>query len=103
EILAREKVAWRIYGKHSDWKVFYDADAPPRDGADQSVEEYPWRRLDARHPEKARALRQALILHGIDFNGARALAATCHTADVIEETISAFGAAVRAVKADGLA
>jgi hypothetical protein len=48
-------------------------------------------------------LRQALILRGIDFNGARALVGTCHSAAVIAETLEDFEAAVQAVKAEGLA
>jgi glutamate-1-semialdehyde 2,1-aminomutase len=103
EILAREKLPWRVYGKHSDWKMFYDADAPPRDGDDQSVDDVPWQRLDARHPQASRALRQALILRGIDFNGGRALVGTCHTDDVVAETLAGFEEAVRAVKQHGLA
>src|SRR5207247_307070 len=70
EILARENVGWKIYGEHSDWKIFFGAGAPPRDGADQSVADVDWRRLDAKDAERSRALRQALILNGVDFNGA---------------------------------
>jgi glutamate-1-semialdehyde 2,1-aminomutase len=103
EILAREKVAWRVYGKHSDWKMYYGADAPPRDGNDQSVDDVPWQRLDSRHPEQSSALRQAFILQGIDFNGGRALVGTCHTDDIIAETLAGFGVAVHAVKESGLA
>jgi hypothetical protein len=96
-------VAWRVYGKHSDWKLYYGADAPPRDGNDQSVDDVPWQRLDSRHPQQSSALRQALILHGIDFNGGRALVGTCHTDAVIAETLAGFADAVRAVKEHGLA
>lgn len=103
EILGRERVAWKIYGDHSDWKIFFGADAPPRDGADQSVERVDWRRLDARDAARSRALRQALILHGVDFNGARALVSDCHTDAVVEETLGAFERAVRAMKEEGLA
>jgi glutamate-1-semialdehyde 2,1-aminomutase len=103
EVLAEERVAWKVYGAHSDWKVFFDADAPPRDGADQSVADVPWRRLDARHPARSRALRQALILNGVDFNGSRALVSPAHTDDLLAETVAAFRAAVRAMKAEGLA
>jgi glutamate-1-semialdehyde 2,1-aminomutase len=103
EVLAREKVAWKVYGKHSDWKMYYGAGAPPRDGADQSVDDVPWQRLDARHPQQSRALRQALILQGIDFNGGRALVGTCHTDEIVAETLTGFEAAVRAVKENGLA
>jgi glutamate-1-semialdehyde 2,1-aminomutase len=102
EILAREKVAWRVYGQHSDWKLYYGADAPPHDGNDQSVDDVPWQRLDSRHPQQSSALRQALILQGIDFNGGRALVGTCHTDDIIAETLAGFAAAVRAVKENGL-
>ncbi len=103
EILAREAVAWKIYGEHSDWKVFFGADAPPRDGADQSVDGIDWRRLDGKHAEATRALRQALVLQGVDFNGGRGLVGTCHTDDVLAETLDAFATAVRAVKEEGLA
>jgi glutamate-1-semialdehyde 2,1-aminomutase len=103
EVLARERVAWKVYGEHSDWKIFFGADAPPRDGADQSVDGIDWRRLDAKDATRSRALRQALILHGVDFNGARALVGTCHTDAIIGETLTAFAAAVRAMKDEGLA
>jgi len=103
EILARQKVTWKIYGEHSDWKIFFGADAPPRDGSDQSVRDVDWRRLDAKNAEQSRALRQALILNGVDFNGARALVGTCHTDNVIAETLAAFDAAMRAMKEEGLA
>ena len=62
-----------------------------------------WRRLDAKHAEPSKALRQALVLQGVDFNGGRALVGTCHTDDVIAETLTAFEAAVRAMKDEGLA
>jgi glutamate-1-semialdehyde 2,1-aminomutase len=101
-VLAREKVSWKVYGQYSDWKLYYGADAPPRDGGDQSVDDVPWQRLDARHPRQSRALRQALILQGIDFNGGRALVGTCHTDDVVAETLVGFEAAVRGVKESGL-
>jgi len=103
EILARDNIPWKVYGQHSDWKLFYGADAPPRDGADQSVDDIPWQRLDGKFPQQSRALRQALILQGIDFNGARALVGTCHTDNVVAETLAGFAEAVRVVKADGLA
>jgi glutamate-1-semialdehyde 2,1-aminomutase len=103
EILARQKVAWKVYGAHSDWKIFYGAEAPPRDGDDQKVDDIPWQRLDAKFPEPSRAMRQALILQSIDFNGARALVGTCHTDDIVADTLSGFAAAVQAVKREGLA
>jgi glutamate-1-semialdehyde 2,1-aminomutase len=103
EILAREKIAWKVYGEHSDWKIFFGADAPPKDGADQSVARVDWRRLDAKDAVRSRALRQAFILNGVDFNGARALVSPCHTDAIIEETLAAFTVAVRAMKEEGVA
>ena len=103
EILAREQVAWKIYGDHSDWKIFFGAGAPPRDGDDQSVADVDWHRLDAKDPARSRALRQALILHGVDFNGGRGLVSTCHTDDVVKETLTAFETAIRSMKEEGLA
>ncbi len=102
EILAREALPWKVYGAYSDWKIFFGADAPPREGADQDVSGFEWQRLDAKDADKSRALRQALILHGVDFNGARALVGVCHTDDVIEETLAAFLAGIQAMKAEGV-
>ena len=59
------------------------------------------RKMDAKFSPQSRALRQALILQGVDFNGARALVGTCHTDEVVEDTLRAFAAAVRAVKEAG--
>ena len=47
-------------------------------------------------------LRQALILHGVDFNGGRALVGTCHTDAIVGDTLTAFGAAIRDMKEEGL-
>src|SRR5207244_8215776 len=87
EVLARENVAWKVYGEHSDWKIWFGADTPPRDGADQSVADVDWRRLDTKDAGRSKALRQALILNGVDFNGARALVSPCHTDAIIDETL----------------
>ena len=103
EILAQQQVAWKVYGQHSDWKMFYGADAPPRGGDDQSVDDIPWQRLDASHAAQSRGLRQAMILRGVDFNGARALVGTCHTDEVITDTLDGFAEAVRLVRQAGLA
>ena len=103
EILARERVPWKVYGEHSDWKIFFHAGAPPRDGDDQSVADVDWRVLDGKAPEVSRALRQALILHGVDFNGGRGLVGTCHTDAVIDDTLAAFDTAVRMLKEEGRA
>jgi poly(A) polymerase Pap1 len=67
------------------------------------VRDVEWRRLDAKNAEQSLALRQALILNGVDFNGGRALVGTCHTDEIISETLAAFETAVRAVKEEGLA
>ena len=48
-------------------------------------------------------MRQALILNGVDFNGARALVSPCHTDAIVDETLAAFTRAVRAMKEEGLA
>src|SRR5438105_12814135 len=93
DILAREQVAWKVYGEHSDWKIFFGADAPPRDGADQSVADLDWRRLDAKDGGRSKTLRQALILEGVDFNGARALVGPCHTDQLMHDTVTSVGAA----------
>jgi hypothetical protein len=62
-----------------------------------------WRRLDAKDAERSRALRQALVLNGVDFNGARALVGTCHTDEIVAETLAAFETAIRAMRDEGLA
>src|SRR5262249_4160292 len=103
ETLARHKVAWKIYGEHSDWKIFFGADAPPRDGSDQSVRDVDWRHLDAKNADQSRALRRGLLLNGAASSGAGAFVGPCHTDDVIAETLAAFDTAIRAMKEEGLA
>jgi len=62
-----------------------------------------WRRLDAKDAERSRALRQSLILGGVDFNGARALVSTCHTDAVLDATVAAFETAIRIMREENLA
>jgi len=93
----------QFHGEHSDWKIFFAAEAPPRDGEDQSIAGIDWRRLDTKDPARSRALRQALILRGVDFNGARALVSTSHTDTIIDETVAAFAEAITALREEGLA
>ena len=57
EILAHEKVSWKVYGEHSDWKIFFGAEAPPAGGDDQSVSEVPWKTLSERYPARPAACR----------------------------------------------
>jgi glutamate-1-semialdehyde 2,1-aminomutase len=102
EILTQEAIAWKVYGNHSDWKLFYGAESPPKGGSDQSVVDVPWQRIDAKFPQQSRALRQAMILQGVDFNGGRALVGVCHTDEVVEQTLEGFGKAVRVLKEAGL-
>src|SRR5262249_45162423 len=64
EILARASVAWKVYGEHSDSKILFGAGVPPRDGADQSVQDVDWRRLDAKNADQSRDLLQALNRRG---------------------------------------
>src|SRR5439155_1563049 len=70
ETLAREKVAWKIYGEHSDWKIYFGADAPPRDGSDQSVANVDWRRRGHRpHAGRRGGLRHRWSELGPDLAG----------------------------------
>src|SRR5438132_663778 len=47
--------------------------------------------------------RRAKIAHAGTFNGGRALVGTCHTDEILGETLTAFETAVRAMKEEGLA
>lgn len=101
EVLAQEHVAWKAYGHSSDCKLFYGADAPPRDGEDQRVDDIAWQRLNQKYPQP-QAMRQAMILNGVDFSGGRALVSTQHSDDVLAETLDAFRRSVRMLREVGL-
>lgn len=60
-------------------------------------------RLDGpRDPRPVHALRQAMLLNGVDWWGLAGMTSCEHTDDVVDATVGAFGRAVELVQAEGL-
>ncbi|MBX9622540.1 MAG: aminotransferase class III-fold pyridoxal phosphate-dependent enzyme, partial [Gemmataceae bacterium] len=60
-------------------------------------------RLDGpRDPRPAHAMRQAMLLNGVDLWGFAGMTSCEHTPEVIDATVAAFGRAVELVRAEGL-
>jgi len=102
EILARESVAWKIYGDHSDWKIFF-APAPRRAAARISQSRTStgagWTR---RTPSRAaRSGRRSSCTAWTSTAGERWSGPATPTSP--RETLTAFEAAIRDMKEEGLA
>ena len=60
-------------------------------------------RLDGpRDPRPVHALRQAMLLNGVDWWGLAGMTSCEHTDDIVDATVAAFGRAVELVLAEGL-
>ena len=88
EVLETNGMAgWRVYGSFSGFKIVSAGTA----AAD--------RRGDA---ALLHALRQAMLLNGVDFMGVDGLTSAVHTAGDVERTAEAFDGAVSLLKQDGI-
>ena len=56
-----------------------------------------------KNAKQVNALRQAMLLNGVDWWGFAAMTSAAHTDDVIDHTIAAFEMAVEDLRAEGLA
>lgn len=82
----------------------------PRPGADAGVNDgfVPFggdvNQLDGpKNAKQVHALRQAMLLNGVDWWGVGGMTSAAHTPDVTDHTVAAFAAAVADLRAEGLA
>ena len=78
---------WRVYGSFSGFKILSAGTAT----AD--------RRGDA---DMLHAIRQALLLNGVDCMGVDGLTSAVHTTGDVERTVEAFDGAISLLKRDGI-
>jgi glutamate-1-semialdehyde 2,1-aminomutase len=56
-----------------------------------------------KNAKQVNALRQAMLLNGVDWWGFAGMTSSAHADDVIDHTVAAFEAAVDDLRAEGLA
>ena len=101
-VLAREGLAWAVYGTSSGFHVFLN----PRGRAITPDDFDPFactmEELKTQPPRLAARLRLALLLHGVDLSGRLSgFTSIAHTEDDIRETVAALTASVRMLRAEG--
>ncbi|MFO0797502.1 MAG: aminotransferase class III-fold pyridoxal phosphate-dependent enzyme [Gemmataceae bacterium] len=97
------------YGDFSMVRVVFDYHGP-RPATDAGVNDghIPFggdlKKLDGpKNTKQSNALRQAMLLNGVDWWGFAAMTSSAHTDDVIDHTVAAFEAAVEDLRAEGFA
>lgn len=78
---------WRVYGSFSGFKIVPAGTAAADRRGDASL---------------LHALRQAMLLNGIDFMGVDGLTSAVHTIEDVERTAEAFDGAISLLKHDGI-
>ena len=78
---------WRVYGSFSGCKIVPAGTAAADRRGDASL---------------LHALRQAMLLNGIDFMGVDGLTSAVHTIEDVERTAEAFDGAISLLKHDGI-
>jgi glutamate-1-semialdehyde aminotransferase len=100
--IERADVAGAVYGLASYFHIVLGDDVP-RPGAGI---EWPW--VDGKLPSRmtmplAMSLKRAMLNHGVDLmSGAGGFTSGVHTDEDIDRTVTAFGASLGEMKAEGL-
>jgi glutamate-1-semialdehyde 2,1-aminomutase len=109
ELFEARNWSWVAYGDFSIIKVIpnYSGERPRTDAGDNDgliplggdVNE-----LDGpKNMKQVHALRQAMLLNGVDWWGLAGMTSCEHTEDVVNHTVKAFEASVEALAAEGMA
>jgi len=103
ELFERLDVNWIAYGEFSGINVLPEYDGPRPDSDDFIPYNNSLPMLDRKFdPKLSKAVRQALLLNGIDlFGGWRAMLSAAHTEADIDRTIASFGDTIEMVRAEG--
>jgi glutamate-1-semialdehyde 2,1-aminomutase len=109
ELFEAREWPWMAYGDFSMVKVVpnYQGERPSTSAGDNNgliPFDNDVNRLDGpKNMKQFYGLRQAMLLHGVDWWGFAGMTSAAHTDDVIDHTVTAFAAAVEVLKAEGLA
>jgi len=103
ELFEKMEVNWVAYGEHSGINILPEYDGPRPDNADFIPYNNSLPKLDRKFdPNLSKAVRQALLLNGIDlFGGWRAMLSAVHTEADIDRTVVGVGDAIEMVRAEG--
>ena len=101
-LFENEGVNWIAYGEFSGIKILPEYDGPRSSSDDFIPCNGQYDQLDRKFDAGlSRAFRCALLLHGVDMGGWRAMTSCEHTADDIEHVIDAFSGTIRMLREDG--
>ena len=97
----RAGVAWAAYGQQANFFVFMNGTGLAIDPNDFDPLSVPYQDLKAKPPGLMNKLRLALLIGGVDINGAGAgVISATHGADDMDQTVAAFEAAVAMLAAE---
>jgi glutamate-1-semialdehyde 2,1-aminomutase len=97
-VLRRNGVAGCVYGQNGMFHLMVGADPAPG----QEIWELDTERLFTGPGAAGKALRRALLFHGVDLLGSTGMLSSAHTADDLEQTVDAFDQAVRSLQGAGV-
>lgn len=102
-ILVEENVPWGVYGESSGFVIFPNPEHLPLDPASFDPLRLGFKGLKgARDPELINRLRIAMLVRGVDLNGAPGgLVSAAHGPREVAQTLDAFRDALRALKVAG--
>jgi glutamate-1-semialdehyde 2,1-aminomutase len=101
ESFKRAGVAWAAYGQQANFFVFMNATGLAIDPNNFDPLSVPYQDLKAKPPGLMNKLRLALLIGGVDINGAGAgVISATHGADDMDQTVAAFEAAVAMLAAE---
>jgi glutamate-1-semialdehyde 2,1-aminomutase len=102
EVLEAEGVAWAAYGTFSAFHIFTNPTGRELTPSQFDATRVHYEELKANAPGVVQKLRMAMILNGVDFTGwpGGTISAT-HTDQDLHDTVEAFRASLRMLKAEG--
>ncbi len=102
-IIREEGLPWRAYGTFSDFHIRTGYDGPQPDDGSFIPYDGAFEPLSAPLPRGlVNATRQAMLLEGVDWFGLRGVTSAAHTEADVQLTLSAFGNALRRLRAAGI-
>ena len=102
EMLAEEGLPWAFYGTYSGFHLFMNPEGRPISPTDFDPLGVGMEALKAQPKRLSTRLRLALLTHGVDTNGRiGGLLSSAHEPHDISETVDAFRASLRLLRAEG--
>jgi glutamate-1-semialdehyde 2,1-aminomutase len=103
QLFAKREVPWVAYGEFSRVNILPGYSGPRPANDDFIPYQNDYRRLGGGTPARlVHAFRCAMLLHGVDMMGLRAITTAAHSGEDVERTVAAVSAALDLLRAAGL-